>query len=223
MEYSNCVRKIKLRGIIIETGDFTDMPMKIKLPEPGTSEVSRIEELLAKRRSVRRYSTKGLPEVIISRFLWAAQGISSEEGLRTSPSAGALYPLEIHAVVGEGNELEPGIYRYVAEEHALTQEIPGDMREKLAEAALSQPMVRKAAVSLVISAVYPRITGKYGKRGIRYADMEAGHTAQNIYLLGVELGIGTCAVGAFDDEEVKKVLKLPGNEEPLYILPLGYL
>ncbi|AAM32688.1 NADH oxidase [Methanosarcina mazei] len=125
--------------------------------------------------------------------------------------------------MGEGNGLEPGIYRYVAEEHALTQEIPGDMREKLAGAALSQPMVSKAPVSLAISAVYPRMTGKYGKRGIRYANMEAGHAAQNIYLLGVELGIGTCAIGAFEDDDVKKVLKLPANEEPLYILPLGYI
>lgn len=202
---------------------FTDMPMKIKLPEPDAAGKSHIEELLVKRRSVRRYTEKGLSEEVISRFLWAAQGISSGEGLRTCPSAGALYPLEIHAVVGEGNGLDPGIYRYVAEEHALTQEVPGDMRKKLVGAALSQSMISKAAVSLVISAVYPRITGKYGKRGIRYADMEAGHAAQNIYLLGVELGIGTCSIGAFDDEEVKKVLKLPANEEPLYILPLGYV
>ncbi|MCC4769633.1 SagB/ThcOx family dehydrogenase [Methanosarcina sp. DH2] len=179
--------------------------------------------MLAKRRSVRRYAERDLSETVISRFLWAAQGISSKEGLRTSPSAGALYPLEIHAVIGEGNGFEPGIYRYIAEEHTLTQEIPGDMRERLSRAALSQPMVRQAPVSLIISAVYPRITSKYGKRGIRYADMEAGHAAQNVYLLGVELGIGTCAVGAFDDEEVKKVLKLPANEEPLYILPLGYI
>lgn len=199
-----------------------DLPMKVKLPEPGTSG-NRIEELLAKRRSVRRYAERDLSETVISRFLWAAQGISSKEGLRTSPSAGALYPLEIHAVIGEGNGFEPGIYRYIAEEHTLTQEIPGDMRERLSRAALSQPMVRQAPVSLIISAVYPRITSKYGKRGIRYADMEAGHAAQNVYLLGVELGIGTCAVGAFDDEEVKKVLKLPANEEPLYILPLGYI
>ncbi len=205
------------------TNDFTDLPMKIKLPEPEASGLSRIEELLANRRSVRKYAEKGLPEEVISRFLWAAQVISSGEGLRTCPSAGALYPLEIHAVVGEGNGLEPGIYRYVAEEHALTQEIPGDMREKLAGAALSQPMVSKAPVSLAISAVYPRMTGKYGKRGIRYANMEAGHAAQNIYLLGVELGIGTCAIGAFEDDDVKKVLKLPANEEPLYILPLGYI
>ena len=61
------------------------------------------------------------------------------------------------------------------------------------------------------------------KEDIRYAHMEAGHAAQNVYLLGVELGIGTCAVGAFEDEEVRKVLKLPANEEPLYILPLGYM
>ncbi|WP_229389147.1 SagB/ThcOx family dehydrogenase [Methanosarcina sp. DH2] len=199
-----------------------DLPMRVKLPEPGISG-NRIEELLAKRRSVRRYAERDLSETVISRFLWAAQGISSKEGLRTSPSAGALYPLEIHAVIGEGNGFEPGIYRYIAEEHTLTQEIPGDMRERLSRAALSQPMVRQAPVSLIISAVYPRITSKYGKRGIRYADMEAGHAAQNVYLLGVELGIGTCAVGAFDDEEVKKVLKLPANEEPLYILPLGYI
>jgi SagB-type dehydrogenase family enzyme len=200
-----------------------DLPVKVKLPEPETSGVSRIENLLAKRRSVRKYAERGLSETVISRFLWAAQGISSKEGLRTSPSAGALYPLEIHVVIGEGSEFEPGIYRYIAEEHTLTQEIPGDMRERLSRAALSQPMVRQAPVSLVISAVYPRITGKYGKRGVRYAYMEAGHVAQNVYLLGVELGIGTCAVGAFDDEEIKNVLKLPVNEEPLYILPLGYI
>jgi len=142
--------------------------MKIKLPEPGTSDVSRTEEVLAKRRSVRRFSEKGLPEAIISRFLWVVQGVSSGEGLRTAPSAGALYPLEIHAVVGEGNGFEPGVYRYITEEHILIREVAGDLREKLAGAALSQPMIRKAAVSLVISAVYRRITGKYGKRGIRY-------------------------------------------------------
>ncbi|WP_048133662.1 SagB/ThcOx family dehydrogenase, partial [Methanosarcina sp. 1.H.T.1A.1] len=151
------------------------------------------------------------------------QGISSKGGLRTVPSAGALYPLEVHIVIGKGSGLEAGIYRYIAEEHSLIQEISGDMRTKLSEAALSESMIKNAPVSLVISAVYPRITSKYGKRGLRYAHMEAGHAAQNVYLLGVELGIGTCAVGAFDDEEVKKVLKMPANEDPLYILPLGYI
>jgi SagB-type dehydrogenase family enzyme len=203
--------------------DHMDLPMKVRLSELKVSSKSRIEELIEKRRSVRKYTDRELSESVISRILWAAQGISSEDGLRTSPSAGALYPLEIHVVAGEGSGLEPGIYRYIPEEHTLVQEIAGDLREKLSKAVLSQPMVKNASVSIVISAVYPRITSKYGKRGIRYTHMEAGHAAQNIYLLGVELGIGTCAIGAFEDEEVRKVLKMPVNEDPLYILPLGYI
>lgn len=202
---------------------ITDLPMKIKLPEPEVAGKSMIEGILAKRRSVRNYTQRELSETIISRFLWAAQGISSREEFRTAPSAGALYPLEVHVVVGEVSGLDPGVYRYITEENALIRETSGDLRKKLSEAALSQPMVRTAPASLVISAVYPRITGKYGKRGIRYANMEAGHASQNVYLLATELGIGTCAVGAFEDEEVRKVLKLPVNEEPLYIMPLGHL
>jgi len=203
--------------------DLTGLPLKIKLLKQEASDGSRIEELIAKRRSVRRYKDRKLSESAISRLLWAAQGISSEDGLRTSPSAGALYPLEIHVVTGGGGELEPGVYRYVPEDNTLIREIAGDMREKLSKAALSQPMIRSAPVSFVISAVYARITAKYGNRGLRYTYMEAGHAAQNISLLGVELGIGICTVGAFEDEEVKNVLKLPVNEEPLYILPLGYI
>lgn len=202
--------------------DLIGLPVKVKLPGPEASGRSRIEKLIAKRRSVRRYKDRKLSESVISRLLWAAQGISSEDSLRTSPSAGALYPLEIHVVTG-GSELEPGVYRYVPEDNTLIQEIAGDMREKLSNAALSQPMIRSAPVSFVISAVYARIAGKYGNRGLRYTYMEAGHAAQNISLLGVELGIGICTVGAFEDEEVKNVLKLPANEEPLYILPLGYI
>ena len=203
--------------------DHMDLPMKVKLSELKVSSKSRIEELIEKRRSVRKYTDRELSGSVISRILWTAQGISSEGGLRTSPSAGALYPLEIHVVAGEVSGLEPGIYRYIPEEHTLVQEIAGDLREKLSKAVLSQPMVKNAFASIVISAVYPRITSKYGKRGIRYAHMEAGHAAQNVYLMGVELGIGTCAIGAFEDEEVRKVLKMPVNEDPLYILPLGYV
>lgn len=207
----------------MENQDTANLPVKVKLPEPEASGMSRIEELIAKRRSIRIYKDKKLSETVISRLLWAAQGISSEGGLRTSPSAGALYPLEIHVVIGVGGELEPGVYRYIPESHNLSREISGDVREKLSKAALFQTMIRNAPVSLVISAIYARITGKYGNRGFRYAHMEAGHAAQNVCLLGVELGIGTCTIGAFEDEEVKKVLKLPVNEEPLYILPMGYI
>ncbi len=202
---------------------LTDLPMKIKLPEREAAGRSSFEEILAKRRSIRAYSEKALSESDIARFLWAAQGISSEKGFRTAPSAGALYPLEVHLVAGNVAGIEPGVYRYISEEHSLIEEVSGDLRAKLAKAALSQPMIRNAPASLVISAVYPRITSTYMKRGIRYAVMEAGHVAENVYMLATELGIGTCAIGAFEDEEVRKALKLPTNEDPLYIMPLGYL
>ncbi|WP_440955901.1 SagB/ThcOx family dehydrogenase [Methanosarcina sp. Mfa9] len=202
---------------------LTDLPMKIKLPEQGAAGRSSFEEILAKRRSIRSYSEKALSESDVARFLWAAQGISSKEGFRTAPSAGALYPLEVHLVAGNVAGIEPGVYRYISEEHSLIEDVSGDLRAKLAAAALSQPTIRNAPASLVISAVYPRITSKYMKRGIRYAVMEAGHVAENIYLLATELGIGTCAIGAFEDEEVRKALKLPANEDPLYIMPLGYI
>ncbi len=202
---------------------LTDLPMKIKLPEREAAGRSSFEEILAKRRSIRAYSEKALSESDVARFLWVAQGISSKEGFRTAPSAGALYPLELHLVAGNVAGIEPGVYRYISEEHSLIEDVSGDLRAKLAEAALSQLMIRNAPASLVISAVYPRITSTYMKRGVRYAVMEAGHVAENIYLLATELGIGTCAIGAFEDEEVRKALKLPTNEDPLYILPLGYV
>lgn len=202
---------------------LTDLPMKIKLPEQKPAARSLIEAVLEKRRSVRSYSERELTESDTARFLRAAQGISSEEGFRTAPSAGALYPLEVHLVAGNVRGIEPGVYRYIPDEDALIRELAGDLRAELSEASLSQPQVRDAPASLVISAVYPRITGKYSKRGIRYADMEAGHAAQNVCLLAAELGMGTCPIGAFEDEDVRKVLKLPTNEDPLYILPLGHL
>ena len=67
------------------------------------------------------------------------------------------------------------------------------------------------------------VTAKYGKRGIRYTNIEIGHAAQNVCLQGVALGIGTCTVGAFDDEKVGQVLRLPESESALYILTIGYL
>ena len=76
---------------------------------------------------------------------------------------------------------------------------------------------------LVIAAVFERTTQKYGERGVRYVHMEAGHVAQNVYLQACSLNLGTVLVGAFDDREVKRVLQLPQDEEPLGLMPLGRL
>jgi SagB-type dehydrogenase family enzyme len=157
----------------------------------------------------------------VSQLLWAAQGITDQGGFRTAPSAGALYPLELYVVAGKVNGLPAGIYKYRAKSHELLSIVKGDRTTDLCNAALGQLSVRKAAAVFVLSGVYERTTVKYGERGIRYVHMEAGHAAQNIYLQAVPLGLGTVVIGAFHDEEVKRVLKMEDREMPLYIMPVG--
>ena len=176
---------------------------------------------MLERRSVRSYADEPLTLAEISQLLWAAQGITSPGGGRTAPSAGALYPLEVYLLAGEVTELPAGVYHYISKEHALIPVAEGDHRQALYEAALSQNAVKDAAAVMVITAVYERTTVKYGGRGIQYVHMEAGTAAQNIYLQVVSLDLGTVFIGAFHDDQVKRILRLGKDEIPLAILPVG--
>lgn len=193
----------------------------IILPEPKYDGDATLAEALLKRRSVREYSGQVLTLQELSQLLWAAQGITDARGFRAAPSAGATYPLEVYAVVGDVKGVARGIYRYKPQEHRLLKVASGEWREALARAALDQQWVIQGAVNIVITAIYERTTGHYGKRGVRYVDMEAGHAAQNVCLQAVALKLGTVVVGAFDDRQVAGVLELPDNEIPLYIMPVG--
>jgi len=193
----------------------------IKLPEPAEDSKTSIEKALLKRRSVRSFKDVSLTLAEVSQLLWAAQGITSPRGLRTTPSAGALYPLEVYIVAGNVDALPDGVYHYRPVKHELIRIVKGDKRNELCAAALGQTSVRNAAAVLVFAAVYERTTVKYGERGIRYVHMEAGHTAQNVFLQAVPLNLGTVVIGAFDDDGVRKVLKISDREQPLYIMPVG--
>lgn len=192
---------------------------EIQLPQPITKGIISIEETIAKRRSQRLFSKKELTLYQISQLLWAAQGITEKRGgysLRSAPSAGALYPMKIYALT------QDGMYHYFPERHALEVLSESDLRGDLFKASLGQSLVRDAPLDIVICAVYEKVTFKYGDRGKRYTDIETGHIAQNIHLQAVALGLGSVPIGAFNDAEVKKILSLPANHEPLYIIPLGY-
>jgi SagB-type dehydrogenase family enzyme len=194
---------------------------RVKLPTPRYRSDASIEEALLRRRSVREYSKSALSLMEVSQLLWAAQGITGENGSRTTPSAGALFPLEVYLVVGLVKSLSSGIYKYEPRGHELTLVVSGDKREDLYRATLEQESVRDGAAAIIIAAVYERVTQKYGERGTQYVHMEAGHAAQNVYLQASSLDLGTVVVGAFQDERVKKVLQMPAEESPLYIMPVG--
>ncbi|AEC51694.1 NADH oxidase (noxc) [Pyrococcus sp. NA2] len=192
----------------------------IKLPEPKLKGEMSVEEAIAKRRSIRNYRNEPLTLEELSQLLWAAQGITeSEHKFRAAPSAGATYPFEIYVVVGNVENLPPGIYHYDPFTHSIKLVKKGDYREELQKAALDQEWVGKAAINIVLVAYYERTTIVYGERGKRYVHMEAGHIGQNIYLQATALGLGTVAVGAFYDEKVAEILGVNGT--PLYIFPVG--
>ena len=194
----------------------------IELPDPKYDSETSVEEALLKRRSVRRYSGEPATLFEVSQLLWAAQGITDQtKGFRTAPSAGALYPLEVYIVAGNVNGIQDGVYKYEIKEHKLRRILAGDKRRELCDAALDQSSVKDAAAVIVLSAVYERTTAKYGEKGVKYANMEAGHAAQNVYLQSASLNLGTVVVGAFDSEEVKNILNMPEEESPLYLMPVG--
>ena len=180
----------------------------ISLPESSHESNFSIEEALLKRRSTREYSGDPLTLDEISQILWSAQGITHENRLRTAPSAGGLYPLELYVVVGDVEGLEAGIYHYMPIENNLLKTVDGDRRSDIADAALGQDWVEKAAINIVITAIYERTTGKYDDRGIRYVHIEVGHAAQNICLQATALNLGVVTVGAFHDEKVVQFLHL---------------
>ena len=201
-----------------------DLPKEervIPLPEPTFVGEMPVEEALQRRRSVRDYAPGALTLAELGQLLWAAQGVTDPRGFRTAPSAGATYPLELYVAVGKVERLEAGVYKSAVGDHALHLVALGDPREALAVAALAQTWVLRAPLSFVLAAIPERTTGRYGHRGQRYVHIEMGHVAQNVYLQAVARGLATVAVGAFYDEQVKKVCAMPAEEQPLYIMPVG--
>jgi SagB-type dehydrogenase family enzyme len=169
---------------------------------------------------VRRFSAQPLALAAAGQLLWAAQGLSVP-GRRTTPSAGALYPLEIHLVAARVEGLAPGAYRYRPEPHALQHSGLQVTPEALQSAALGQDAVGMAPAVVVITAVPARSATKYGARADRYAAFEAGAAAQNLALQAVALGLGGVVIGGFDDDAVAGVLQLPGAERPVVLMPVG--
>ena len=188
----------------------------IKLSEPNTTGSVPLEQAIAVRRSRRHFLPKSLTLEQIGQLAWVAQGQDAGSRYRTAPSAGATYPLELFVVT------EEGLSRYLPAKHAIEKLIEQDLRAALASAAWGQEFIQAAPLTLVFAAQFSRTTGRYGRRGVRYVYMEAGHAAQNVHLQAEALGLGSVAVGAFDDASVSKVLSLPDNLEPLYMVAVGY-
>ena len=221
--------KLTVKKVVGSIFQFGSQPLSVKrykgarlisLPKPDfTGEL--LEKTIQKRRSVRNYTDGKITLSEFSQLLFAAQGMTGYEqdyAFRTAPSAGALYPLEVYAVAMRVEGVEPGIYHYVIGSHELELVKSGNFKRRLIEAALGQEMVGEAAVTFIISAVFDRITFKYGERGYRYVYIEAGHVSQNLFLQSTSLGLGSVCVGAFYDDKMNALINVDGTDEAVIYL-----
>jgi SagB-type dehydrogenase family enzyme len=192
------------------------MNVIIKLAPPNMESSMSLEKAIVSRRSRRDFLPEQVSLEQIGQLAWAAQGQLPGVRYRTTPSAGATYPLELFMVTADG------LFHYLPGKHALEKLSRLDLREKLCSAAWEQEFIREAPLTLVFTAEFSRTTGHYGKRGIRYVYMEAGHAAQNVHLQAESLGLGSVAVGAFDDASVSGILSLPDSLQPVYMVTAGY-
>lgn len=203
---------------------YPDVP-SIALPAPTFDDGLPTEEAIIRRRSTRAYSGAPLSLPELSRLLFCMGGISSDRwghGLRTAPSSGALYPIEIYVVAHDVEGLRPGLYHYAVQQQQLEQLQSADLREVVVRQGLMQQFLGEANLVIFLTVIFQRMRWKYQDRTYRYGLIEAGHLGQNLYLAATSMGLGACGVGAFMDEEINRMLGVDGIEEAaIYMLAVG--
>jgi SagB-type dehydrogenase family enzyme len=196
---------------------------RIQLLQELKSGALSVEKAIANRRSQRDFSGETMSLAKLSHLLYYSSGVTDKRhGLRAAPSAGATYPIEVYVIVNNVEGLTKGIYHYLIASHELELILEGDFRNDMSRAALQEMMVRQANVIFALSAVLQRTQRRYRERAQRYIYFEAGHIAQNTYLVATSLGLGACAIGAFHDDEFNRVIGLDGRDENvLYLIAVG--
>jgi len=202
-----------------------DGASKTKLLPPAPSDAT-LTDAVNRRKSVRSFSDQPMSLSVLSRLLLTADGITharSGFAMRSAPSGGALYPIDIYVIASNVESLPNGLYHFQVSDSSLEQVMAGEYEEQVHIASNEQSAVGSSPVTFILTARFERSTVKYSDRGYRYTYMEAGSICQNIYLQATALGLGTVAVGAFNDDALNELLGIEGTREAaLMIMPVGY-
>jgi SagB-type dehydrogenase family enzyme len=198
----------------------------IKLNKEIPTQTLPIADVLTKRKSIRSFSTQPVTTKELSFLLWASTGIQRNENgyeFRTVPSAGALYPIETYILVNRVEKIMRGLYHYNIIDHSLEELRLGDLGTELSDAALGQQMVALAPLVFIWSAVFERSKWKYRQRAFRYVYLDAGIIGENLALSATGIGLGSCQIGAFFDDEVNQILGIDGiAESAIYLSVVGF-
>ncbi len=194
----------------------------VALPAVDTPPSMSVAQALEQRRSLRDYADRPMTAQELAWVVQAAIGITSPQGFRTAPSAGALYPVETYVAVHRVEGIEPGVYHVDVRAQGLEPVRSGSVAGDLLIAGLGQDFLRRAPVVLVLTGVFQRSRWKYRARHYRYVCWEGGHVTQNVYLAAEAAGLGACMVGAFHDGMVNDLVRVDGRQEAaLGLVALG--
>ena len=211
-------RKVTQRVETIQTVP-ADMP-PIGLPRPKLRGSVPLEACLLARRSTRQFAAAALSLNEISQLLWAAQGVTGLGGLRTAPSAGALYPIRTYLFCGRVRGLPVGLYKFDPDDFFIRYLQTKDIRPPLVADGLD-PLVRDAPALIILASDYRMPQREFGENARRLVHIEAGHIGQNIGLQAAAMGMGAIGLGAFHLDAMRKHIGLKEHEEPIYIIAAG--
>ena len=204
--------------------------LRLDLVKPGGwGNIPGIDLAIAigNRKSRRVYRQEPLTLEELSFLLWAAQGVRGkargDHAYRTVPSAGCRHALETYLAVLDVKGLDSAIYRYLPLSHQLLFEFPVErLAEKLVQSVLGQAFAGKAALVFIWTAIPSRMEWRYGLAAHKVIAVDAGHVCQNLYLACEAIGAGTCAIAAYDQEAVDRLVGVDGEDEfAVYLAPVG--
>jgi len=202
----------------------------IDLPKPTKDVVLKndIFDIIEARKSHRKYNEESLSLEELSFLLWSTQGVKDIRGnnyatIRTVPSAGARHPFETYLVINRVEGLKKGLYRYIALSNQLALVYEDDnLEEKISKVTMNQIFVGKGAVTFIWTCVPYRGEWRYYISAHKPMLLDAGHICQNLYIGCESIGCGTCAIAAYDQYEIDKLIRVDGkNEFVVYVAPVG--
>lgn len=197
---------------------------EIILPKPDLPPRVSVKDALLLRQSSRNFSKKPITQDTLSTLLFYSAGLKNKKPPfygRFYPSAGARYPLEVY-LISLNTQVPRGLYHYYLKNHSLEELLTFDKFDFKSYFHPDQEWLLQSSCLIIITAMFKRIYKTYKDRGYRYILFEAGHLAQNFYLISTSLNISCCAMCGFKDDELNRLLDIDGtNESVLYVLAFG--
>ncbi|MFC1552722.1 SagB/ThcOx family dehydrogenase [Candidatus Latescibacterota bacterium] len=185
----------------------------IKLKDPQMSGGMPLMEALKNRRSGREFSSKELPDQVLSNLIWAAFGINRPEtGYRTAPSSMNRQDIDVYIATSFG------VYVYEPKEHALIQVVPDDLRAMTG----TQEYVKDAAVNLIFVSDFSKLGDDEDAWKFRTARIDTGLISQNVYLFCASEGLSTVVRGKVDMPPLAKAIKLRSDQHIIICQSVGY-